>query len=152
MQSVVETEENCEKPESRYPVGLSRFQPISPDYSPQLCLSTNLPGVKHPHITCEPWSSTAEMVISKAVPHVLGPQRHDMSIRKYNALRMNAIAIISCTSIRYVTAFSFLKSNEPSIPRLMRRNGLQGRIIKLAQKSKRVHKISATVTICTCVG
>jgi hypothetical protein len=108
-------------------------------------------GAKHhPNITCEPWSSTAEVVISKTVLHLLGPERHDMSIRKSNALHMNVTATISCTSVRYVIASSFLKSNEPSIPRLMRRNGFQGRIIKLAQKRKTVDKISATGTICTC--
>ena len=152
MQSVVEAEENCEQPESRYQVGLSRFKPISPDYSPQLYLQTNLTGAKHPNIIYEPRSSNAEVVISTTVLHVLDPERQDMSIRKSNALHMNVTATISCTSIRYVIAFSFLKSNEPPIPRLMKRNGFQGRIIKLAPKPKRVDKISATVTICTSAG
>jgi len=65
---------------------------------------------------------------------------------------MNVTATICCTSIRYVIPVSFQKSNEPSIPRQMRRNGLKRRIIKLAQKSKRVDKISATETICTSTG
>jgi len=152
MQSVVEAEENCEQPESRYQVGLSRFKPISPDYSPQLYLQTNLTGAKHPNIIYEPRSSNAEVVISTTVLHVLDPERQDTSIRKSNALHMNVAATISCTSTRYVIALSFLKSNEPSIPRLMKRNGFQGRIIKLTLKPKRVDKINATVTIYTSAG
>ena len=73
LEWAVETEENCEQPESRYPLDLSRFRPNIPSLH-STALSAHKPArrktSKHYLWAC---SSTAETVISTTVLLLLVP-------------------------------------------------------------------------------